>query len=246
MKQTRGRRVQAKKYIDKVIQESCASEKRENDVEYDILIVDDDLLFAIKSKYQRVRRRIYYRLRNNLYKNFGLHFHLVMPSSSAEDYDSFMACKYIIYDKISPNHTFMFWDLFGKKYAVASVYGIRPEDELGICHLTVMKSQGYDYCEDHDTENWKKYIDAYKAAYGEEPIEGHRKAKAHYKLVNVHRERYNKDEEEHGCGYWSVCSDRSCPCSPTAPSQQGFNEKIWQNFLEEQKVLEGEIYGEDR
>lgn len=62
--------------------------------------------------------------------------------------------------------------------------------------------------------------------------------------VVTHEDQYLRDEREHGCGYWSVCSDRECFCSPDAPVSQGFNEEIWQRMNREKAELEDELWRE--
>lgn len=60
-------------YINKVIEDACKAEDRPNDVKYFAYIIDGDNLFIeLKSKYARVIRRVRYRLKKNLYKNFKI------------------------------------------------------------------------------------------------------------------------------------------------------------------------------
>lgn len=50
-------------------------------------------------------------------------------------------------------------------------------------------------------------------------------------VESIHRRKFKKAEEEHGCGYWDLCDDRACPCSPNAPVSQGFSEEVWKRML---------------
>ena len=84
--------------------ESAKAENRPNDVRYQYIIIGNDLLFVIKSQYQKVRRRIEYRLLRNLKRNFGLRFNLIDGV--------FSNSKYGIYEGIDPNRSFMEWDFF--------------------------------------------------------------------------------------------------------------------------------------
>jgi len=170
-------------YIEKVISEAAAAENHENDVQYQYLLIDNDLLFAIKSKYQRVRRRIEYRLLHNLERNFGLCFNLVYPDKPFENIDCFKASHYSIYDQtngITPNNSFMEWTCFGRKVTVTSVYGIRPDNELGMAHLNRLKENGYDFTVGSSEQKWELFKEAYERAYGETPMDGFRKMKKFY------------------------------------------------------------------
>lgn len=60
-------------YIEKAIADACKSENRPNDVTFDAFIIDNAaLLLILHCKYQRVQRRVYYRILNNVTKHFGL------------------------------------------------------------------------------------------------------------------------------------------------------------------------------
>ena len=50
----------------------------------------------------------------------------------------------------------------------------------------------------------------------------------------ISKEQFEKIEIEHGCGYWNVCDDHSCPCSPSSPVGQGFNEETYANMKKQQ------------
>lgn len=60
-------------YLQKVINDSYKAEEKNNDGSAEAwLIGDKAVLLILRCKYLRVARRVYYRLANNLYKNFGL------------------------------------------------------------------------------------------------------------------------------------------------------------------------------
>jgi hypothetical protein len=44
------------------------------------------------------------------------------------------------------------------------------------------------------------------------------------------KKQYDKDESNHDCGYWSVCDDHACGCSPTAKVSQGFNNEVYEDM----------------
>lgn len=170
-------------YIEKVINEAALTEQRPNDVQYQFLIIENDLLFAIKSNYQRVRRRIEYRLLNNLKRNFGLRFNLVYPDSLSENHDCFRESAYRAYDSgncIDANNAFMEWNCFGHNMIITSCYGLRSHNELGLPHLNKLLEFGYDYTKSSDNKNWTKFETAYEQAYGEIPLIGFLKMKKAY------------------------------------------------------------------
>ncbi len=141
------------------LSESAKAENRPNDVQYQYIIIGNDLLFVIKSKYQKVRRRIEYRLLHNLERNFGLRFNLIDGV--------FSNSKYGIYEGIDPNRSFMEWDCFKQKVIIFYCNGIRPDGELCGSYLKDLKKNGFDYCCDKD---WNLFEVAYEKAYGELPI----------------------------------------------------------------------------
>lgn len=68
------KKTQIRKYIEKVIDDACKSENRQNDVTFDAFIIDStDILVILHCKYMRVTRRVRYRLERNILRNFGLH-----------------------------------------------------------------------------------------------------------------------------------------------------------------------------
>lgn len=175
-------------YIDKVIAESAAKEQGPNDVRYQFLIIGNDLLFAIKSQYQRVRRRIEYRLLHNLERNFGLHFNLVYTDGHGCNIDCFRESKYRVYDSqngIDANNAFMEWRCFGRNMIITSCYGLRPFNQLGLPHLNKLLECGYDYANSADNKNWTKFETAYERAYGELPIMGFLKMQKEYEKEDM-------------------------------------------------------------
>lgn len=61
----------------------------------------------------------------------------------------------------------------------------------------------------------------------------------------ITQEQFDKIEAQYGCGYWHVCDDHACACSPTAAVSQGFNPEVYgrlQKQLEEDRCrLEKEL-----
>lgn len=171
-----------KRYIEKVISEAAVAENRENDVQYQYLIIDNDLLFAVKSKYRRILRKIGFRLFKNLERNFGLHFNFVYSNLFVEFGECFRSSVYSICDQksagIDPNHSFVEWDCLGRKVTITYAHGIRPKAELGLPHLMKLKVCGYNY--ETDMWDWNTFKTAYEKAYGETPMEGFKKIKKLY------------------------------------------------------------------
>ena len=44
------------------------------------------------------------------------------------------------------------------------------------------------------------------------------------------KETFEKIENKRGCGYWNVCDDHACPCSPDARVSQGYNEMVYETL----------------
>lgn len=157
-------------YIDMVISDACAVEKRPNDVKYQFRIIGNHLLFALSSKYRRVRMRVEYRLLKNTYKNFQYHFHLVLPDPIQENDACAEAAAFDLYpldEGVDPNFCVDRWDVFGKKYTIRAFTAVYPL-EGGEPHLTKLKEQGYDYLVDND---WEKFQAAFFAVYGVTPLQ---------------------------------------------------------------------------
>jgi hypothetical protein len=45
-----------------------------------------------------------------------------------------------------------------------------------------------------------------------------------------YKNAYNENENRHGCGYWGVCIEHDCPCSPTAKVKQGYDFKTYESM----------------
>ena len=236
-----------RQYIEKVIQEACDSEKRPNDVKFEYQVLPDKtLLFSIKTQYLRVQRRVIYRLHKNLKKNFGLTFNQLYPDPIRMDSEIREEAVYDLYpvsQGVDPNHSCLPITVFGKRYTIRSLYGIRPDEELGMPHLTKLKEHGFDFEANYPPEKvWEIFIKAYIDAYGDPPMKEALVQKKYYQDLHaqreqeeIHRRQYEKDLYDHNCGYWSVCWEHgaSCPCSPNAPVNQGFSEETWQSLASE-------------
>lgn len=175
-----------KRYIEKVIDDATKSCGRENDVLYQAMIIDNNLLFAVKTKYKLVRLVIERRLLRNLTKNFGLSLHVIYPDPMKENYDAWMAAKFDIFESISTpdsHYSIMKWNVFGKDCLIrtfdfTSGY-LNPiaskatsiGDYDGKTHLKMMKEHGYDFEKVYDrpcpyADSWETYCKAYEEAYG--------------------------------------------------------------------------------
>lgn len=162
--------------IETAIAKGCAREKRDNDVKYDYQIIGHNMIFAIKSKYARVRRYVEGYLLHNLPK-LRIALHLVCPDPLHENMACFRKAHFDLYpisDGIDPNHSYTLWKPFNDKhaYTIRCYAGIRKESELGAPHLNKLKENGYNYvADDHVENNWELFEAAYKAAYGCTPLE---------------------------------------------------------------------------
>lgn len=219
-------------YINKCIEDACKAEKRENDVKFQYMIIGKELIFGIKSKYMRVRRRIEYRLLRNLKKNFGYTLNLVYPFSIQET--GLLDSMFEIFetDYIPFSHAICKWTLFDKEYYVIYCLGNRPNDELGIQHIKKLEENGFNY----PNGNWEEFSDAFFKAYNMTPFDSFIKV-VYPEALRFERikKQYEKDLLDHGCGYWSVCFEHgsSCPCSPTSKVMQGFDIKTWESLKNE-------------
>ncbi len=163
------------RYINKVVEEACAAEGRKNDVRYEYKIIENILVFAIKSQYIRVRRRIEYRLMRNLKKNFGLEFNLVYPNPMHEGVEGLWEGAIIDTfpwsQGVDPNNSFMRIIIFGKQYTLRSVYGIYEHEEEynAVPYLNELKKHGYDY---EQNQSWSVFEDAFKQAFNKTPYDG--------------------------------------------------------------------------
>lgn len=43
----------------------------------------------------------------------------------------------------------------------------------------------------------------------------------------ITEEQFNAIANRYGCGYWNVCDDHACGCSPSAAVSQGYNVKTY-------------------
>jgi len=51
----------------------------------------------------------------------------------------------------------------------------------------------------------------------------------------ISEEQFEKIELAHGCGYWNVCDDHTCPCHPTAAVSQGYSEETYASMKHQQE-----------
>lgn len=172
-----------KKHIDDIINESVSKARRENDVKYKAIIIDNNFLFAIKTKYKLVRIKIERRLLKSLPINFGLSVHVVYPDPMKDDYDVWMASKFNLFEIgniIDTHYSIMKWNVFGKDYVIRTFqFGskyLNPvalkatsiDDYDGKSHLDLMIKNGYDYRKRYN-HPWEVYSEAYEKAY-EKPV----------------------------------------------------------------------------
>lgn len=217
-------------YINVCIKDACEAENRDNDVEFQYMIIKKELIFGIKSKYQKVRRRVEYRLLRNLKKNFGYNFNIVYPESIKETGYSDSIFRILKSNLGVPvNHAICKWNLFGNEYYLSSNYGNRPKSELGMDHINKLHKNGYDY----PNGGWDSYCDAFNKTYGMSPMDSF-VTEVYPQLVRTRAafKHYEKDLMDHGCGYWSVCSEHgyACMCSPTSKVMQGFDMDVWNSL----------------
>ena len=49
----------------------------------------------------------------------------------------------------------------------------------------------------------------------------------------IFKASYDKNLTVHGCGYWGVCMEHDCPCSPSAKVSQGYNVETYSSMRTE-------------
>lgn len=162
-------------YINAVCIAACKSENRPVDVEYQFSIFREDIfIFAIKCKYDRVLRRIRYRLYNNFKKNFP---DLIMNDVSCpiREWNYKDGNSYLIHFKpelIDHNYSIAEWDLFGK-WGTLSYYmddpSINPHlvTEDGKNRFLYMVDRGFEYIPDGNHDNWIKFLSEYYRVFRE-------------------------------------------------------------------------------
>lgn len=163
-------------YIITVCKDACKSENRPyTSIQFQYTIIKDKIfVFALKCKYDRVVRRILYRLHNNFEKKFGLVFNSIV--SYKHEYRS--GPIFANHQMIDYNYSFAEWDVFGE-WNTLSYYDFDPDLNPHYCNNTIgdsdkenrylyMKSKGaeftkFSFC-NHD--DWMKFIEQYKNIYG--------------------------------------------------------------------------------
>ena len=164
-------------YINKVCLDSCKSENRPVDVEYQFSIFREDIfVFAVKTKYERVARRISYRLYKNFKKNFP---DLIMNDVSRPvrywnyEYDGNGHLISFYENVIDENFSVAEWNLFGQWGTLAYCMDdpkINPhlENEGGLNRYLYMVEHGFEPNHDYNSDVWIKFCSEYKRIFGEE------------------------------------------------------------------------------
>lgn len=123
-------------YVDKCFHDAFASEGKEYNTDhfmFRFFIVSDlvnhkDILYPIRlwCKYNRVERRVRYRLENNLEKNMGLHF-IRTDEIAIMDYEYPKNCS------LDPNHYICFISVdLGKKTKQFYISAVNRDYETGV------------------------------------------------------------------------------------------------------------------
>lgn len=51
----------------------------------------------------------------------------------------------------------------------------------------------------------------------------------------ISKEKFEEIEMKYGCGYWNVCDDHACSCSPSAAVSQGYNQEVYASMQRQQE-----------
>lgn len=153
-------------YIDKVIRDSFRAEQRDitNASFQYVQVTDETAILIVKVPYQRVLRRIIYRLEHNFKKNFDIEIDVYSPLNRRIYLDT----NYHIYeDQISPHSCRARCDFGGKPHTISAFSHVISDDIEPMVYLNALKEHGFDYVESHtcSDEDWSKYTTALKEAY---------------------------------------------------------------------------------
>lgn len=163
-------------YINNVCVAACKSENRPIDIEYQFSFFEDNIfVFALKCKYDRVTRRIKYRLYRNFERNFpGLVFNDVTFDVRNHCIDE-CCCTMVGFDEmcIDFNHAVSEWIMFGKWGTLAYYMRsdkINPhlENENGQNRYLYMVDHGFEYFNVKEGHNdWVKFCSEYERIFEE-------------------------------------------------------------------------------
>lgn len=153
-------------YIDKVIRDSFCAEQRDafNASFQYVQVTDKTAILIVKVPYQRVLRRIIYRLEHNFTKNFNIELDVYSPLNRR----IYLCTNYHIYEnQISPHFCRARCDFNGKPHTISAFSHVVSDDIEPMTYLNTLKEHGYDHIESHtcSDEDWNKYASALKEAY---------------------------------------------------------------------------------
>lgn len=159
-----------KEYVKKVVNDSSIQEGRPScDTEFAIRIIGDDLLFAIKGPYTRVRRIVENRLMRTTKRFFGLNFHLVLPCTFQENSNLWNLSMYRLKEYLDSTSALGLWEVFGQTYFIDAFLATVPDPET---HDEKLQEAGYDdSMEGTPTEQWNQYAAAFQKVYGMAPVD---------------------------------------------------------------------------
>lgn len=165
-----------KEYIIRVCKDSCVSEQRTVNVEFQYAVIEDKLAFAVKCPWGRVLNRISYRLERNLRKNFGL---LFCPINEVKGFFDFIP------GDIDPNYAFAEWTVFGEwgtlrvgedavlnphLHISSRTYGEKTKFDR-LCDAGYADDPEYWSARKRTHEDWEKFCKYYEKAFGDRPYE---------------------------------------------------------------------------
>ena len=169
------KRLGLRRYIEKVIAGACKSENRPNDVTFDAFIVDNTaLLLILHCKYQRVQRRVYYRILNNVPKNFGLSIVDIYGLVSVEDPDyyaveHYVEAGYTVADiKVGRKHYFISASCNGA--AAEKIPESLRAGDLDAFSEAMESAGGEWFYNDALDTAFERYKADYKKAFGKDPV----------------------------------------------------------------------------
>ena len=170
------------RYILKVIDDACQAERRENRSKMQLCILDNTVMVAFRTGFDRVDRRVVYRLIKNFERNFEKEISIDNPNGRVYLHDWIPNTKYQLQgdDGIDPNHSIASCKILGKFQSIVSCQKgpyINPDfeesAERGFSILYKKIRELYpeaEYLHYEGESGWKQYCVDYKKLYGHEPL----------------------------------------------------------------------------
>lgn len=163
-------------YFEHVVRDAYETEDRSlssHPVKYEMVVIRDTLIIRFQSHYQRIGKRIVYRMLHNFRKYIDVDELLIVSNMKYVEGETEYNCLCIYPNMIPPHHTIARCDFGGKFGTICDVvnhaYPVN-EEESPMCHLKRLSDAGFDYTRDGisncASEEWDRYASAMLECYG--------------------------------------------------------------------------------